>query len=189
MLAWKVRRVGRGGGGGGLFNKGGPHLCLFPAALCVPFLNEADSDQQSHNIVLHRSMRETNCHVTRRGLAGLDRGVWGGGGGSKGLLLGLQVVDVWSGGTSVFTNVVGVVTVVMGLHTRSFTWIHWLFYVVCSDPPLLPAPPHEPHWPPPLGFNQQTLVACQLAWCEPQPQPSSSLSPSPRPTSILREQI
>jgi hypothetical protein len=40
------------------------------------------------------------------------------------------VVDLWSGGTAVFTNLVAVATVVMGIHTRSFTWVHWAVYVV-----------------------------------------------------------
>jgi hypothetical protein len=61
-----------------------------------------------------------------------------------------QVVDLWSGGTSVFTNLVAVVTVVMGLHSRSFTLVHWIVYVVSL-----------PHLPSSLLYTRSfTCVHC-----------------------------
>uniref|UniRef100_A0A0C3SL24 Phospholipid-transporting ATPase n=1 Tax=Guillardia theta (strain CCMP2712) TaxID=905079 RepID=A0A0C3SL24_GUITC len=37
--------------------------------------------------------------------------------------------DLWGAGTTVLTNVIWTVTIVMGLHTRSWTWMHWFVYV------------------------------------------------------------
>mmetsp|Transcript_11831 Transcript_11831/g.27255 ORF Transcript_11831/g.27255 Transcript_11831/m.27255 type:complete len:1730 (-) Transcript_11831:60-5249(-) len=37
--------------------------------------------------------------------------------------------DLWAAGTTTLTNVVWTVTIVMGLHTRSWTWMHWFVYV------------------------------------------------------------